>query len=129
MASCIIRKNSTEIRENLDKMGFLCNPFDMDIENEDKWIIVHVGLYMTINPYESMGETTVNVVDCGINEMLFFAVANYNEISDYKQLFMFSDKTVSTCMKNTNYAMWGEQGMCGFTRKKMSIDDIIKYFS
>lgn len=129
IVSCVLRRNSPEIRRKLDNLGICKNPFDLEIEKVDKWLIIHAGIYMSIEPYKEIPKTYIEVIDCGDNEKLFFAIINYDEFSDEAQLFKFSDGSVSTCLKSTQGIMWGPQGTCGFTREKMTLEEIIIHFS
>ena len=81
---CIIRKNTTKIRDRLKELDYNCNPY-----------LGWHNLYTTIHGYASvysMNDDDINVlskkigsfIDCGTNEELFLAIAALRAFSLYQ---------------------------------------------
>jgi hypothetical protein len=84
---CIIRKNTTKIRDRLKELDYNCNPY-----------LGWHNLYTTIHGYASvysMNDDDINVlskkidsfIDCGTNEELFLAIAALRDDTDDNQWF------------------------------------------
>lgn len=84
---CIIRKNTTKIRDRLKELDYNCNPY-----------LGWHNLYTTIHGYASvysMNDDDINVlskkidsfIDCGTNEELFLAIAALRDDTDENQWF------------------------------------------
>ena len=85
---CIIRKNTTKIRDRLKELGYYCNPY-----------LGWHNLYTTIHGYASvysMSDDDINVlskkidsfIDCGTNEELFLAIAALRDDTGENQWFV-----------------------------------------
>ena len=85
---CIIRKNTTKIRDRLKELDYNCNPY-----------LGWHNLYTTIHGYASvysMNDDDINVlskkidsfIDCGTNEELFLAIAALKDDTDENQWFI-----------------------------------------
>ena len=84
---CIIRKNTTKIRDRLKELDYNCNPY-----------LGWHNLYTTIHGYASvysMNDDDINVlskkidsfIDCGVNENLFLAIAALRDDTNENQWF------------------------------------------
>lgn len=84
---CIIRKNTTKIRDRLKELDYNCNPY-----------LGWHNLYTTIHGYASvysMNDDDINVlskkidsfIDCGTNEELFLAIAALRDDTSANQWF------------------------------------------
>jgi hypothetical protein len=85
---CIIRKNTTKIRDRLKELDYNCNPY-----------LGWHNLYTTIHGYASvysMNDDDINVlskkidsfIDCGTNEELFLAIAALRDDTNENQWFI-----------------------------------------
>lgn len=80
---CIIRKNTPELRQKLEKLGYT----NCIIEDE-KYLFTSHGIFDCISSctaYEDMVRNSL--VDCGDNELLFLALAAMRDDTDKDQLF------------------------------------------
>lgn len=69
--NCFIRKNTPELRNKLDSLGFIQNYFD---DNDGEWLAYNYGMYISVSKgFERMFP---NDIDCGINEDLFIKLIN-----------------------------------------------------
>lgn len=86
---CFIRKNTPELREKLEKLGY--NPTQ---NGHGEWFIPMDELpYLETFPKSKsyMGRAGFwnSVIDCGTNEAMFLALAALRDDSDYMQWFVF----------------------------------------
>lgn len=97
---CIIRKNTTKIRDRLKELDYNCNPY-----------LGWHNLYTTIHGYASvysMNDDDINVlskkidsfIDCGTNEELFLAIAALRDDTDENQWFI-ADSLLSVSYDDT----------------------------
>lgn len=84
--TCLIRKNTAELRKKLEKLGYI----------HDKCNLIDVSLYPYLYTYwhcnlgsfySGIGVYPNNTIDCGTNEDLFLALAALSEDNDYMQWF------------------------------------------
>lgn len=93
---CIIRKNTPELRQKLEKLGYT----NCIIEDE-KYLFTSHGIFDCISSCTAYEDMVRNgLVDCGDNELLFLALAAMRDDTDKDQLFTngidwawFSDDT------------------------------------
>lgn len=96
----IIRKNTPELREKLEKLGY--NPTQ---NGHGEWFIpINKLSYLETFPLSKsyMGRTGFwnSVIDCGTNEELFLALAALRDDTDKDQWFT----------DGTDWAIWREDG-------------------
>lgn len=81
-ASCFIKKNTFELGEKLEELG----REKVFYSDKDAGIVVYDD-----NTFDSISESeiidTAYIIDCGINEPLFLALAALRDDSDYMQWF------------------------------------------
>ena len=98
---CFIRKNTPELREKLEKLGYSPTP-----NGHGEWFIPMDELpYLETFPMSKsyMGRAgfwSTSVIDCGTNEELFLALAALRDDTDKDQWFT----------DGTNWAIWREDG-------------------
>lgn len=130
---CFIRKNTPELREKLEKLGY--SPTQ---NGHGEWFIPMCKLpYLETFPLSKsyMGRTAywnTSVIDCGTNEELFFALAALRDDSDSHQYFIF---TKDVQMGPASHKE-GDLFYSGFIKKvplfhlrKATADDIIEHFT
>lgn len=77
---CFIRKNTPELRNKLQDMGYRQNIYDT---NEYPWLAVNHNMFISVSEgFERLPELNI---DCGENEELFLALAALKDDSDYMQ--------------------------------------------
>lgn len=129
--SCFIRKNTPELREKLEDLGYTNGAWESPRFNypylctwpNPKWgLFKGEGFYMTEDDYRLDGKVwTYNpkedVINCGDNEELFLAVAALRDDTDYMQWFK---------IPNTKYVpipgYCGQQGTNGYQQIITSIE-------
>lgn len=80
---CIIRKNTTELRQKLEDLGYT----NCIIEDE-KYLFTSHGIFDCISSCTAYEDMVRNgLVDCGDNELLFIALASMRDDTDNDQLF------------------------------------------
>ena len=86
---CFIRKNTLELREKLEELGYKYSTTGGIKSNS---IVVSFGCIFDIYPIDTIKRGFNNCVDCETNEELFLALAALRNDSDYMQWFV-SPKT------------------------------------
>lgn len=80
---CIIRKNTPELRQKLEKLGYT----NCIIEDE-KYLFTSHGIFDCISSCTAYEDMVRNgLVDCWDNEFLFLALAAMRDDTDNDQLF------------------------------------------
>lgn len=80
---CIIRKNTPELRQKLEDLGYT----NCIIEDE-KYLFTSHGIFDCISSCTAYEDMVRNgLVDCGDNELLFIALAAIRDDTDKDQLF------------------------------------------
>lgn len=123
---CIIRKNTTKIRDRLKELDYNCNPY-----------LGWHNLYTTIHGYASvysMNDDDINVlskkidsfIDCGTNEELFLAIAALRDDTDENQWFT-DGYHWEICPDEVAYINdWIDK--YGFSPHKAIVEELIEHF-
>ena len=123
---CIIRKNTTKIRDRLKELDYNCNPY-----------LGWHNLYTTIHGYASvysMNDDDINVlskkidsfIDCGTNEELFLAIAALRDDTDENQWFT-DGYHWEICPDEVAYInAWIDK--YGFSPHKATVEELIEHF-
>lgn len=87
---CFIRKNTPELREKLEELGYEYNGCDSTYGTPN-------NLYCSFNSYYELSGTSKpsryeRIIDCRTNEELFLALAALRDDSDYMQWFIDGEK-------------------------------------
>ena len=130
---CFIRKNTPELREKLEKLGY--SPTQ---NGHGEWFIPMNELsYLETFPLSKsyMGRAgfwSTSVIDCGTNEAMFLALAALRDDSDSHQYFIF---TKDVQMGPASHKE-GDLFYSGSIKKvplihlrKATADDIIEHFT
>ncbi|MCM1031576.1 MAG: hypothetical protein NC410_09090 [Oscillibacter sp.] len=136
-APCFIRKNTPELRKELEKLGYkplgymdglfiACDHISGEFEtfNED-------GLPNILkNPYNE----TPEIVDYGENEELFLAIAALRDDSDLHQWFVYKDDwylcKYDSFSEITKEAEEGHYfGAWAYHSHKATVEELIKHFN
>lgn len=80
--SCFIRKNTPELRKKLEKFGYNRHP---SYDNNGQYLYLNRGFYHT--NVVGYSEEIERMIDCGINEKLFLALATLRYDTDKNQWF------------------------------------------
>lgn len=83
--TCFIRKNTPELRKNLETLGYNCHPEGNNIDMGG-YLYTNRGFYLNF-PFGYQEEIN-NTIDCGTNEELFLAIAALRDDKDEHQLFI-----------------------------------------
>ena len=89
---CFIRKNTAELRQKLESLGYKKGAYPLPVGRED---VYDRDIHLYENSYHFRNSTLygiTNNIDCGTNEDLFLALAALRDDSDYMQWFV-SPKT------------------------------------
>ena len=84
--SCFIRKNTPELRNKLQDMGYRQNIYD---KNEYPWLAVNHNMFISVSEgFERLPEFNI---DCGTNEELFLALAALRDDTPINSYYWFND--------------------------------------
>ena len=92
---CYIRKNTPELRKELDVLGYNRHPSYSD---NVQYLYLNRGFYHT--NVVGYTEEIERMIDCGTNEELFLALSALRDDSDYMQWFVYpktQTKRISGC--------------------------------
>ena len=130
---CFIRKNTPELREKLEKLGY------SSIQNGyGEWFIPMNELpYLETFPMSKsyMGRAgfwSTSVIDCGTNENLFLALASLRDDSDSHQYFIFTkDVQMGPASHKKGDLFYSDsiKKVPLFHLRKATADDIIEHFT
>lgn len=85
---CFIRKNTPELRNKLEELGYKYSTFD-DLKLDGIITFPSKGEYSVFANYHFDGKHTLkSFIDCGTNEELFLALAALRDDNDYMQWFV-----------------------------------------
>lgn len=142
---CFIRKNTSELRNMLEKFGYKYSTFDS--LKLDGIITFPNGKYSVWANYNfNVKDTLKSYIDCGTNEELFLALASLRDDTSINQYYWFNDRLFKCeglefdrVLKNNtaNYLLrcrCVDKPMilsCFKERniKKATVEELIKYFN
>lgn len=81
--SCFIRKNTKELRDKLEELGY--KVFGNISVNS---LFTHEEGYVIMSNLYNINKKYLDSINCGENEQLFLALAALNDIDDYMQWFI-----------------------------------------
>lgn len=121
---CFIRKNTPELRNKLQDMGYRQNIYD---KNEYPWLAVNHNMFISVSKgFERLPEFNI---DCGENEDLFLALAALRDdkTPDY-QWFVWDD--IEDEGEKFKQYIPGEpwQGWWWFEVHKATVEELIEHF-
>ena len=133
---CFIRKNTPELREKLEKLGYTCSLYlfgggFISIDN-----LFYLRTLPTKGQYQGMQTLMHNssVIDCGTNEELFLALAALRDDNDYMQWFVHDepqqwvniDRWINA---GDMFIVMTEHNQSDWKCHKASVEEIIEYFT
>ena len=130
---CFIRKNTSELREKLEKLGYRAA-----LNGHGEWFIPMDELpYLETFPRSKsyMGRAgfwSTSVIDCGTNEELFLALAALRDDSDSHQYFIFTkDVQMGPASHKEGDLFYSDsiKKVPLFHLRKATADDIIERFT
>lgn len=89
--SCIIRKNTPELRSKLEQSGYTRRfSWNIDTDNVIQTLAPYSDEYITFpdSDYERLTELYPDNIACGTNEELFLAIAALTDDNDKDQYFV-----------------------------------------
>ena len=141
--SCYIRKNTSELRDRLKKLGkevCVCCTFADNIWLCSDSKYVHgIGGFDYVEPYTQEGalkrfvEENPKDIDCGENEELFLAIALMQDDVDKNQWFKTNNGVEIDTYTSPSYKEWylftGKEVNFPFDKyHKATVNELIKYF-
>lgn len=130
---CFIRKNTPELREKLEKLGY-----SPALNGHGEWFIPMDELpYLETFPRSKsymgrMGYWSTSVIDCGTNEELFLALAALRDDSDSHQYFIFTKDVQmgpASHKEGDLFYSGSIKKVPLFHLRKATADDIIEHFT
>lgn len=125
---CFIRKNTKELRDWLDLIGYRYGGIDVGYEQEG--IYCNHGEIFEVNKRPAR---EIKIIDCGENEKLFQAIAALRNDSPFMQYFIYEKRTLLnkvgkwiTCYHNGS-TLFSEQIKEGILRKA-TVEELIEHF-
>lgn len=127
--AAFIRRNTPELRKNLEELGYINygNPFQ--ITDDSKLITTIDGEYVPYNvPLDD------SFIDCGTNEKLFLAIAALRDDTDDSQWFVYPpenswficvDDDINYARENIKDSVQAAWFHCSH---KATVEELIKHF-
>ncbi len=130
---CFLRKNTTELRKKLEDLGYNRHPSYVDNE----YLYLNRGFYHT--NVVGYSEEIERMIDCGINEELFLALAALRDDTNENQWFIAQrtmwdenyNGEITVYYEENEWLMWDyysfmEDMPSDF--RKATVEEIIKHF-
>lgn len=117
---CYIRKNTTELRKELEVLGYNRHPSYIDNE----YLYLNRGFYHT--NVVGYSEEIERMIDCGTNEELFLALAALRDDSDYMQWFTDGKSWYQDKVNDIEVLKYGAGKPIDF--HKATVEEIIEHF-
>lgn len=119
---CFIRKNTLELRNKLQDIGYRQNIYD---KNEYPWLAINHNMFISVsNGFERLPEFNI---DCGENEDLFLALAALRDDSNYMQLFTDGEKWFQNKQNDIDVIKYGAGHPINF--HKATVEELIKFYN
>lgn len=116
--TCFIRKDTTELRSRLERLGIVKHP--SCIESSNNYLYVGRGFYNTL-PI-GYDEEIKNAIDCNYNEKLFLAIAAIRNDIDIYQWFVTPESIFVFNKQNENISE------VSLNWRKATVEELIEYF-
>lgn len=128
--SAFIRKNSPELREKLEELGYEPNAYESFWEDNNRYIITKIDsqgyAFYTLcikNCYLLENEL---FIDCGDNEELFLAIAALRDDDNYMQWFTDGENWFQNKQNDIEVIKYGAGNPINF--HKATVEELIKHF-
>ena len=127
--SCFIRKNTSELRNKLEELGYTTSTICKDDNIATSSIL---GKYSIISDWQ-LNSTNPHItwnnghrIDCGENEEQFLAIASLRDDSDYMQWFTDGEKWLQNKQNDFEVIRYGEDNLINF--HKATVEELIEHF-
>ena len=124
---CFIRKNTPELRKELEVLGYNRHPSYIDNE----YLYLNRGFYHT--NVVGYSEEIERMIDCGTNEELFLAIAALRDDSDCMQWFVNQHGYFTLCPNDNVSEYKSGYGKYQYriiddTYHKATVEEIVEHF-
>ena len=123
LQSCFIYKNTPELRQYLDKIGYKYG--GKASKFEQLYLYCSLDKYFECNSFPARYH---RIIDCGANEDLFLALASLNDDNDKNQWFIYDGNN-----PKDYHIQNGDWYMCIFEHNipnghKATVEELIEHF-
>lgn len=129
---CFIRKNTANIRNRLEEFGYYCNPYV-------GWRNLYYNLCTSIfgvNMVYSLDDDDTDdlekidsLIDCGMNEELFLAIAALRDDTDKYQWFTDGNKWIMCrTIEFSIYRVYNNIDVNTDTIHKATVNELVEHF-
>ena len=127
--SCFIRKNTSELRNKLEELGYttstICKGGNIATSSIlGKYSIISDWQLNNTNPHITWNNG--HRIDCGENEELLLAIAALRDDSDYMQWFTDGEKWLQNKQNDIEVIRYGEDNLINF--HKATVEELIEHF-
>lgn len=127
--SCFIRKNTSELRNKLEELGYTTSTICKGGNIATSSIL---GKYSIISDWQ-LNSTNPHItwnngyrIDCGTNEELFLAIASLRDDRDYMQWFTDGEKWLQNKQNDIEAIRYGKDNHINFY--KATVEELIEHF-
>lgn len=131
---CNIRKNTPELRKELEELGYNRHPFYGD---NGQYLYLNRGFYHT--NVVGYSEEIERMIDCGTNEELFLALAALRDDTNENQWFIAQDTMwdedyngeITVYYEEGEWLIWGYYSLMEIKPsdfRKATVEEIIEHF-
>jgi hypothetical protein len=129
-----IRKNSPELKKKLEEFGYIHKGYDK-ISNKYKSLYTNYNSYFELS-VDNKPSRYENIIDCGINEELFLALAALRDDTDKNQWFICKEEYLGNNLRVVPVGEWQKNmsmDKLTYSLKKLwrkaTVKEIIEHFS
>lgn len=127
--SCFIRKNTSELRNKLEELGYttstICKGGNIATSSIlGKYSIISDWQLNSTNPHITWNNG--HRIDCGTNEELFLAIAALRDDRDYMQWFADGEKWLQNKQNDIEVIRYSEDNHINF--HKATVEELIEHF-
>ena len=127
--SCFIRKNTSELRNKLEELGYktstICKGGNIATSSIiGKYSIISDWQLNSTNPHITWNNG--HRIDCGTNEELFLAIASLRDDIDYMQWFTDGEKWLQNKQNDIEAIRYGKDNPINFY--KATVEELIEHF-
>lgn len=127
--SCFIRKNTSELRNKLEELGYktstICKGGNIATSSIlGKYSIISDWQLNSTNPHITWNNG--NRIDCGTNEELFLAIAALRDDSNYVQWFTDGEQWLQNKQNDIEVIRYGACNLINF--RKATVEELIEHF-
>ena len=127
--SCFIRKNTSELRNKLEELGYktstICKGGNIATSSIlGKYSIISDWQLNSTNPHITWNNG--HRIDCGTNEELFLAIAALRDDRDYIQWFTDGEQWLQNKQNDIEVIRYDEDNLINFY--KATVEELIEHF-